>query len=98
MLAAAFWVSLLAIAYAYVGYPLVLWLLSRFIAPAATHRAHASTDFPSVTLIVSAFNEERVIAQKIENALALDYPRAYEDLKLFDLQTRLTEECLEGWG
>ncbi len=75
MLVAAFWVSLLAIAYAYVGYPLVLWLLSRFSVPAATGGADKSTDLPSVTLIVSAFNEEQVIGQKIENALALDYPR-----------------------
>jgi cellulose synthase/poly-beta-1,6-N-acetylglucosamine synthase-like glycosyltransferase len=75
MLTAAFWASLLAIAYAYVGYPLVLWLLSRFSAPAATDGARGSTGLPAVTLIVSAFNEERVIGQKIENALALDYPR-----------------------
>jgi NitT/TauT family transport system ATP-binding protein len=28
----------------------------------------------------------------------LTYPRNYEDLRLFDLQTRLTKECLENWG
>jgi cellulose synthase/poly-beta-1,6-N-acetylglucosamine synthase-like glycosyltransferase len=33
-----------------------------------------SSQLPSVTLIISAYNEERVIGQKIENALSLDYP------------------------
>jgi cellulose synthase/poly-beta-1,6-N-acetylglucosamine synthase-like glycosyltransferase len=75
MLAAAFWVSLLAIAYAYVGYPAVLWLLSRFRPPAAWVGTGPDASLPSVTLIVSAFNEEQVIGQKIENALSLNYPR-----------------------
>jgi cellulose synthase/poly-beta-1,6-N-acetylglucosamine synthase-like glycosyltransferase len=74
MLAAAFWVSLLAIAYAYVGYPAVLWLLSRFRPPAAWDGTGPDASLPSVTLIVSAFNEEQVIGQKLENALSLDYP------------------------
>jgi cellulose synthase/poly-beta-1,6-N-acetylglucosamine synthase-like glycosyltransferase len=30
---------------------------------------------PSVSLLVPAYNEQRVIAEKIENALALDYPQ-----------------------
>jgi ABC-type nitrate/sulfonate/bicarbonate transport system ATPase subunit len=30
--------------------------------------------------------------------VGLDYPRQYEDLNLFDIQTRLTKECLEGWN
>ena len=75
MLAAAFWVSVLAVAYAYVGYPAVLWLLARFRRRAWSGGAEKSADLPSVTLIVSAFNEEQVIGQKIENALSLDYPR-----------------------
>ena len=28
----------------------------------------------------------------------LSYPRRYEDLKLFELQTELTKECLGNWG
>jgi cellulose synthase/poly-beta-1,6-N-acetylglucosamine synthase-like glycosyltransferase len=79
MLVAAFWVSLLAIAYAYVGYPAVLWLLSRSRrsrVPAAGDGGEKSPGLSPVTLIVSAFNEEQVIGHKIENALSLDYPQA----------------------
>jgi cellulose synthase/poly-beta-1,6-N-acetylglucosamine synthase-like glycosyltransferase len=75
MLAAAFWVSLLAIAYAYVGYPAVLWLLAQFRPAAVWRDTGPDASLPSVTLIVSAFNEEQVIGQKIENALSLDYPQ-----------------------
>lgn len=75
VLEAVFWVSVLAVAYAYVGYPAVLWLLSRFRPPATKGAGHG-TRLPAVSLIVSAFNEEQVIGQKIENALSLDYPKA----------------------
>jgi len=72
--AALFWLSLLLIAYAYVGYPAVLWLAARFGAPARGGDSARELPLPSLTMIVSAFNEEQVIGQKIENTLALDYP------------------------
>lgn len=65
-----FWLSAFAIFYAYAGYPLLLWLISFFIkAPIAK-----SDITPSVSLVISAYNEEHVLPKKIENALALDYP------------------------
>jgi len=38
-------------------------------------QAAAATSLPSLSLIVAAHDEERVIAAKVQNALALDYPR-----------------------
>jgi cellulose synthase/poly-beta-1,6-N-acetylglucosamine synthase-like glycosyltransferase len=78
VLLVTFWVSLIAILYAYVGYPAVLWLVSRsrsetFSARNITEQS-AQLQLPTVTMIVSAFNEEKVIRQKIENTLSLDYP------------------------
>jgi len=68
----AFWVALGAIVYVYAGYPLLLLLLGalkrRLPTPPDGHE-------PDVTLLVSAYNEEAVIREKIENSLALDYPR-----------------------
>lgn len=58
--------------YVYVGYPLLLWMLVQ-MKPAFTHRREDIT--PSVTLIVSCYNEARVIAEKLDNALSLDYPK-----------------------
>ena len=68
---AIFWASGASVAYVYIGYPLLLFLLARLTA--RTTKPNESF-LPSITLLISAFNEESVIAEKIENALALDYP------------------------
>jgi cellulose synthase/poly-beta-1,6-N-acetylglucosamine synthase-like glycosyltransferase len=70
-----FWVSLLLVSYAYVGYPAILWLVLRLGGFGERSPAGQGAYLPSVTMIVSAYNEETVIAEKIENALSLDYPR-----------------------
>src|SRR5438876_6105473 len=74
-IAVSFWVSLLAISYAYVGYAAILWIVSRFGRLDERSRAGQRGHLPSVTLIISAYNEEKVIREKIENAVSLDYPR-----------------------
>ncbi len=67
-----FWVSLAALLYPYLGYPLILMLLGWVRRPAPLSWAQAT---PRVSLIVSAYNEEKVLGRKIANALSLDYPR-----------------------
>jgi cellulose synthase/poly-beta-1,6-N-acetylglucosamine synthase-like glycosyltransferase len=66
-----FWVSLAALVWTHVGYPLVAALAAR-LAPRHVDRANIE---PTVALIVAAYNEEPVIARRLENLLALDYPR-----------------------
>lgn len=65
-------VCLLVPAYVYVGYPMLLWMLTR-TKPALTHKQKDA--FPSVALIISCYNEADVISAKLRNALELDYPR-----------------------
>lgn len=72
MVEAFFWGCLAVMFYHFAGYPLVVHLLSRL--PAARHRVVTPSDWPSVDLIIAAYNEEAVIAGKIRNALSLDYP------------------------
>jgi cellulose synthase/poly-beta-1,6-N-acetylglucosamine synthase-like glycosyltransferase len=79
-----FWLCASLIVYTHLGYPLVLWALVHVRgltaggavggggSPAATGPAGGA---PGVTLIVPAYDEEEVIAAKVANALALDYPR-----------------------
>ncbi len=74
ILITVFWMSLFAILYAYVGYPALLWLMSRVGRRDAGSVAVQGTQQLSVSLIISAYNEEKVISEKIENALSLDYP------------------------
>jgi hypothetical protein len=70
----AFWLCVALLAYAQVGYPLLLAAL----AAARGRREEAPgppQDPPSVSLVVAAHAEEAVIAEKVADALALDYPR-----------------------
>lgn len=72
--AATFWLCVAGVLYEYVGYPALIWLLSRAFGhdPELPH-ANAEPP-PFVSILVCALNEESVIAERIANALALDYP------------------------
>lgn len=63
---------LLLFGYAYLLYPLLLRLFSRPGRPGTA--TAAGGDWPSITIAVPAFNEERNIRATIESLLALDYP------------------------
>jgi cellulose synthase/poly-beta-1,6-N-acetylglucosamine synthase-like glycosyltransferase len=73
MLAVLFWLSAAAIVYTHLGYPLLLRLLVTLRRPRKP--PPAPSELPHVSLIVAAYDEEEVIAAKVANALALDYPR-----------------------
>ena len=81
-----FWVCAALIVYTHAGYPLVLRLLMSVrgdprahnptVAAARKQAENAgSNPAPTVSLIIPAYDEEGVIAAKVANALALDYPR-----------------------
>ncbi len=72
-----FWIALGLTVYAYFGYPLLLLVLGRFKRrdlPAET------LDLPAVSIIIPAYNEEKIIQKKIENTLALVYPGAQKEI------------------
>ena len=73
MLAVLFWVSVGLLVYTHAGYPLVLWLVAR-IGRTRPPPAREPAELPSVSLVVAAYDEEAAIADKVRNALALDYP------------------------
>lgn len=58
--------------YTYVLYPLILWFLSLFIKKKITRKEDW---FIPLTLIITAYNEEKNIEKKIENTLSLEYPQ-----------------------
>jgi hypothetical protein len=73
---AVFWTSALLIAFAQAGYGLLLVALRRAGLPWWEAPAPAPGDArPKVSLVIAAFREEAVIAAKVANALALDWPR-----------------------
>jgi glycosyltransferase involved in cell wall biosynthesis len=67
---ATFWGSLGALAWTHAGYPAFMAALAR-LRPRPVSREDAT---PSVALVVSAHDEEAVMARRLENLLELDYP------------------------
>jgi Glycosyltransferase like family 2 len=71
---AVFWAAAAKLAWAQVGYGCFLAALRRARGnPPVAPRGDAGA--PLVSLIVAAYSEEEVIAAKVANALALDWPR-----------------------
>ena len=86
-----FWIAIAAIAYTYAGYPLLLILIGKFRAKPITRREVT----PSVTVIIAAYNEERDLAGKLDNTLALDYPKdKLEIIVTSDCSTDRTDEIV----
>ena len=74
--AALFWLSAGLVFYTYAGYPLVVWLLSRWLGRRVEVPVGDDADLPSASLLIAAYNEEAVIEERVRNALAMDYPPA----------------------
>jgi cellulose synthase/poly-beta-1,6-N-acetylglucosamine synthase-like glycosyltransferase len=96
-----FWTSAAGLAYALVGYGILLRVLSRLARDPRTGRQRRE-DCPTVTLVIPAHNEEEVIQAKLENSLEIDYPaEKIEILVVSDGSTDHTVEIarsLEGRG
>ena len=57
--------------FSYFGYPLSIY----FISLIWKRKLKKATIFPNVNLIITAYNEENKIKQKLENTLNLEYPK-----------------------
>lgn len=91
-----FWASAGVLFYVYAGYPVLLGFVAR-IAPRAVRPGENST--PTVTLLISAYNECPVIAAKLENSLALDYPRhLLEIMVISDCSNDGTDEVVRNYA
>lgn len=69
-MAVLFWLALLLVIYTYIGYPLVIVLLSRtrpLVDPVEPH------DWPAVTIVVPFCNERHRVQPKLATLQALDY-------------------------
>jgi poly-beta-1,6-N-acetyl-D-glucosamine synthase len=66
-----FWSAAALLVYAYAGYPLLVTL----VAAGAPRRIAGTQDVtPSVTIVVTVYNEAARIESRLDNLLALDYP------------------------
>jgi poly-beta-1,6-N-acetyl-D-glucosamine synthase len=84
--------------YTYAGYPMVLALHPRRTRKTMDGADAPSAKLPRVTLVIPACNEERWIARKIENTLALEYPAAQLEIVVAsDGSTDATAEIARGY-
>ncbi|HWQ34822.1 MAG TPA: glycosyltransferase family 2 protein [Blastocatellia bacterium] len=90
-----FAVSLALILYTWIGYPALALLLSR-VLPRPVRKSDIT---PAVSVIITAHNEERDIAAKLDNTLALDYPAdKLEVIVASDCSTDRTDEIVRGYA
>ncbi|MDT5063406.1 MAG: hypothetical protein QOH63_3865 [Acidobacteriota bacterium] len=90
-----FWSGAALLLYTYAGYPLLLALVSRLRAR-PVRRAEWT---PSVSVIITAYNEERDLAAKLENTLLLDYPAdKLEIIVASDCSTDRTDEIARQYS
>jgi cellulose synthase/poly-beta-1,6-N-acetylglucosamine synthase-like glycosyltransferase len=97
-LTSMFYIAAFLLLYAYVLYPALLFALSA----SHTRRDDTDSDFtaataaPSLSIIVAAYNEERCIAQKIENFLSCQYSGKAELIVVSDGSSDRTAEIAES--
>ena len=74
-----FWACLLIVFYTYLGYGILLYIIIRlkrlFAGKTREESVPADDKLPTMTLMICAYNEEDVVAEKMENTLAIDYPK-----------------------
>ena len=86
--------SVLLVFHAYLGYPLTLSAISLFWRKPVRKEEYE----PRVTLIITAYNEEKRIDRKIENTLALKYPKEkFQVMIASDGSTDRTNEIARGF-
>lgn len=71
-----FWCSLGIVIYTYIGYGILLYILVRIKELfRSASRPELPDELPAVTLFIAAYNEEKVIEEKMANCDGLDYPK-----------------------
>ena len=97
-----FWVCLLIVFYTYIGYGILLYIIIRFKRlfkgkPLKT-AIPGDDELPTMTLLICAYNEEEVVAEKMANTLAIDYPKdKFRIMWVTDGSNDRTNELLKAY-
>ena len=89
-----FFISIFMIFYIYLGYPLLVFVWAHMNGKSIKK----SQIFPSVSILISAFNEEEHIENTILNKLQLDYPKEkLQIIVISDGSTDKTDEIVKRY-
>ena len=87
--------SVVVLVYTYIGYPALVYVLSLLFG----RNVRAANVTPRVSVIIAARNEERDIAAKLENTLALEYPNdRLEIIVASDCSTDQTDAIVRSFA
>ena len=99
-IAILFWTGVFLVFYTYLGYGILLWMLVKIreaLRPARRHEVPAEA--PEVTLLIAAYNEQEIVAEKMANCRALEYPAGKLRITwITDGSTDRTVELLAAHG
>lgn len=74
-----FWTCLFVVFYTYLGYGMLLYVIIRLKHLVRGHRQlpemPVDEELPTMTLMICAYNEQDIVAEKMQNTRALDYPK-----------------------
>ncbi len=89
------WASLCLILYGYLGYPILISIIYKI----SSHPIKKDPAFlPTVSVIIPAHNEVKIIEKKLNNALEIDYPKdRLEIIVASDASTDGTDEIVKGY-
>ena len=86
-----YYFSIVILVYIYVGYPFVLLIISNLYGV----KINKGFCMPMITVLISAYNEEKVIRKTIENKLIQDYPKdKYEIIVVSDGSNDRTDDIV----
>lgn len=97
-----FWAMLLIVFYTYLGYGILLYIIIRlkrlFKGKPLKAVLPSDEELPTMTLMICAYNEEDVVAEKMANTLALDYPHdKFRIMWVTDGSNDCTNELLQAY-
>lgn len=95
-----FWISAFIIFWAMIGYPVSILIIDKFYPYKKEKRDYSY--IPTVTVMIVAHNEEKVIKQKLENVLNLNYPKDKLDVLVAsdnstDGTNAIVENLIQGY-
>lgn len=95
--AVLFWAALGIMLYHWVVFPMILWLLGN-VAP-RRYRPEARSEPFKVSILMAVYNEEGIIAEKMKNLLATDYPADKMEILIgSDNSTDRTDEIIQAFN
>jgi poly-beta-1,6-N-acetyl-D-glucosamine synthase len=96
---ALFWISVLLVAYVYVGYPLLLAAWARVCHRVPRKASPASiSNWPSISIVLAARNEAHRLRARVENLLQIPYPGRRDIIVVSDGSTDAPSDALRGLG